>query len=112
MKLKDRARDLRKGGNLAEALMWRELKNSQLNGFSFDRQNIIGHFIADFYCAKARTVIEIDGSSHNDKVEYDRQRDAYMHGLGLTVIRISDFDVKHNLDFVLQFLRQHPNFRL
>jgi len=111
VKHKERARELRKGRNLAEALMWKELKEKQLNGLSFDRQSLIGHYIADFYCASAKVVIEIDGSSHIGREEYDHERDEFMKAIGLTVIRISDADVKFNMTGVLSMLANHPALR-
>ncbi|HMO56443.1 MAG TPA: DUF559 domain-containing protein, partial [Roseiflexaceae bacterium] len=106
--LKDRARALRRAGNLAEVLLWQQLKNNQLYGLDFDRQKIIGNYIVDFYCAEKQVVLEIDGSSHDHKQEYDAQRDAFLTGLGLTVIHLHDHDVRHALAEVLYFLRQHP----
>jgi len=105
-KLKQRARELRRAGNLSEVLLWNQLKNGQLNGLDFDRQKIIGHYIADFYCAEKNAVIEVDGSSHDNKVEYDAERDAFLSGLGLNVIHILDNDVKQNLAAVMAFLTQ------
>ncbi len=77
-KLRDRAKALRKAGNLSEALLWRQLKNGKLNGYDFDRQKIIGNYIVDFYCARCDVVIEIDGGSHKAKAEYDSERNAYL----------------------------------
>ena len=111
LKLKDRARDLRKARNYAEVHFWRYIKNRQFKGFSFDRQSIIGNYIADFYCAKRKVVIEIDGSSHDGKEGYDAKRDEYMRGLGLTIIRIQALDVLYNLDYVLRDLENHAAFK-
>jgi len=105
--LKDRARALRRAGNLAEVLLWKHLKNKQLFGLDFDRQKIIGNYIVDFYCAQKQVVLEVDGSSHNEKADYDAQRDAFLSGLDLTVIHILDSDVKTNLAGVMCFLRDH-----
>ena len=58
-----------------------------------------------FYIKKLGIVIEIDGVSHNEKLEEDEIRDNYLKSLGLTVIRYSDLDVKHNLDNVIQDLK-------
>jgi type I restriction enzyme S subunit len=55
-------------------------------------------------------VVEIDGSSHDDKQEYDAQRDAYLEGLGLTVIHIDDRDIKKKLAFTINWLLEHPAF--
>jgi very-short-patch-repair endonuclease len=58
--------------------LWQQLKHKQLLGLDFDRQKIIGNYIADFYCAEKQVVIEVDGSSHDHKAEYDAQRDAFL----------------------------------
>ena len=102
--LKQTARELRKAGNLAEILLWSRIKNRQFIGLDFTRQQIIGNYIADFFCAKLRTVIEIDGTSHTGRENYDANRDFVMHKLGIKVIRISDSDVKRDLDGVLEHL--------
>jgi hypothetical protein len=65
--LRDFAKALRKAGMFHEVLLWKELKTNKLNGLDFDRQKIIGNYIVDFYCAEKAVVIEVDGSSHNDK---------------------------------------------
>ena len=108
--LKERARALRKAGNLSEVLLWNQLKKGQFNGFDFDRQKIIGNYIVDFYCAENQVVIEVDGSSHDDKAEYDAQRDAFLMSLGLCVIHIFDVDVKQNLAGVMAYLSGHSAF--
>jgi len=107
-KLKERARELRKANNLPEVLLWQRLKSGQFNGFDFDRQKIIGNFIVDFYCTNNNVVIEIDGSSHDNKKEYDVERDVFLFGLGLSVIHINDKSVKYDLDGVMTMLYNHP----
>ena len=108
--LKERAKELRKAGNLSEVLFWGQVKNKQFKNLNFDRQKIIGNYIVDFYCPDYKVVIEIDGSTHNNKQEYDEQRDAYLQGLGLTVIHILDIDIKKNLNNVMAMLCKHPAF--
>jgi very-short-patch-repair endonuclease len=110
-KLHSRARELRKAGNLAEVLLWNQLKNRQFRGFDFDRQKIIGNFIVDFFCTNRNVVLEIDGSSHNDKIEYDAERDAFLIGLGLIVIHIQAKDVLRNLEGVMEMLGSNPALR-
>ena len=110
--LRDRARELRKAGNLSEVLLWKKLNKEQFRGYDFDRQKIIGNFIVDFYCLNCGVVIEVDGSSHDDKEEYDAQRDAFLKGLGLTVIRVSAEDVLHRLDCVMKMLYDHPALQI
>src|SRR5690554_5494829 len=106
--LKKRAKALRKAGNLSEVLFWNQVKQKQFKGLDFDRQKIIGNYIVDFYCPNCNVVIEIDGSSHDDKEEYDAERDAYLESLGLTVIHISAKDVLQNLEQTMDWLYEHP----
>ena len=100
--MKPRARNLRKAKNYAEVRLWEHLSGKKLLGFDFDRQKTIGNYMADFACERAGVVIEVDGSSHKDKKEYDKIRNEYMQAIGFTVLRFSDFDVLHNIDLVLR----------
>jgi len=109
--LKERARKLRKAGNLSEVLFWNQVKNKQFKGVDFDRQKIIGNYIVDFYCGNFQVVIEIDGSSHDNKKEYDAKRDAYLQTLGLTVIHIPVVDVLQKMSWVMEMLYDHPAFQ-
>ena len=106
-KLRIRARELRKSGNLSEVLLWLKLKGGQINGWDFDRQKIIGNYIVDFYCGNAGLTVEIDGDSHIGKEEYDAERDAYLMGLGLSVLHISDNDIKKNREGVIATIKYH-----
>lgn len=103
--LKERAQALRKSQNLSEVLLWNQIKNRQLLGLDFDRQKIIDNYIVDFFCAEIGLVIEVDGDSHNDRVEYDSIRDDFLKSFELTVIRIRDFEVKNNLTGVMEYLK-------
>ena len=105
--LKQRAKELRKAGNLSEALVWNAVKNKQLNGLDFDRQRVIGNYIVDFYCHEYALVLEIDGSSHDDKQEYDLAREQYLEALGLKILHVRDVDVKQNLSGVAELVLQH-----
>ena len=84
--------------------MWNALKQKRAMEFDFDRQKIIGNYIVDFYCAKLNLVLEIDGSSHDDKYICDSVRHRYLESLGLTVVHIPDKDVKHKMNEVLNML--------
>jgi very-short-patch-repair endonuclease len=99
------AKQNRRAGVLSEALLWLEIKNGKLCGLDFDRQRIIGNYIVDFYCPIRRAVIEIDGDSHDEKNEYDKERDKCLANLGLKVIHIHDHEVKKNMRGVLSYLR-------
>ena len=109
--LNERAKELRKNATLSEVLFWNKIKNKQFKSLDFDRQKIIGNYIVDFYCVDCRVVIEIDGSSHNEKEEYDRERDGYFEKLGLTVIHIIAFDVLNKMNDVMLMLNNHPALR-
>ncbi len=89
-------------------MLWQQLHKHKFKGFDFDRQKIIGNYIVDFYCADCRVVIEIDGSSHDLKVEYDYERDCFLKELGLTVIHILARDVLNSLNEVMEMLLNHP----
>ena len=102
--LQPRARELRKNSTLSEVLLWNALKQKRAMGFDFDRQKIIGNYIVDFYCAKLNLVLEIDGSTHDDKYVYDSKRHNYLESLGLTVIHILDKDVKFKINDVLNMI--------
>jgi len=108
--LRQRARQLRRAGNLAEIIFWNRVKKKQFKGFDFDRQKIIGNYIVDFYCGNSQVVIEIDGRSHSDSIDYDSARDAYLESLGLTVIHISARRVLQEMDEVMDILFDHPAF--
>jgi very-short-patch-repair endonuclease len=83
-----RARDLRKNQSPPEAVFWSYVRGHRLQGLSFRRQHPLGPYTADFYCAEAAMVIELDGSTHAHRAESDRARDAWMHQRGILVVRI------------------------
>ena len=111
--LKERARELRKAGNLAEVIFWQTFKDKKKIGFDVDRQVIIGNYIVDFFIPELGLVFEIDGSSHDGKIEYDTERDNFMESLNLQIVRISDIDVKKNIqsiyNFVLKTIKEREN---
>lgn len=105
-KLKCYARENRKKMNLAEVVFWLQVHKNKFYGIDFTRQSVIGNYIADFYVRKLCLVVEIDGGYHNDRQEYDRKRDCFMRSLGLKVYRVSDYDVLHNLRWVMADLKR------
>jgi len=115
-KLKPLARQLRKQGILSEVILWHFLKNKQLHGFAFHRQRPIDNYIVDFYAPDLNLVIEIDGITHGEKILADRQRDAKLQSLGLSVLRFRDIMVKKDVDAVLRtindwIIETHPGLR-
>jgi len=78
------------------------LRNRNLGEYKFRRQHPIGYFIVDFYCAKARLVIEVDGDSHAAQEDYDQARTDWLNDRGYTVIRFTNLDVKENISAVAE----------
>jgi very-short-patch-repair endonuclease len=100
----NRARALRRRGTRAEFVLWRHLRDRQLAGFKFVRQEPIGPYLADFVCRERHLVVEVDGGQHADNAA-DARREAAMRNLGYRTIRVWNNDVLGNIDGVLQMLK-------
>ncbi len=76
---------------------------------AFRRQRVIGPYIVDFYCASAALVIELDGSQHYEEagLSADQERDSYLSGQGLHVLRYSNLDINRNFDGVCEDIMKH-----
>lgn len=90
----------------AERKLWFSLRNRQLAGLKFRRQKPVGQFIADFACAEANLIVEVDGGQHYLNGTADRQRTAMIESLGWRVVRFSNFEVLNNLAGVLEAIEQ------
>ena len=102
-KLKTLARTLRKNGTPGEAILWYEvLRAKKFYGLQFNRQYPIENYIVDFICRKIKLVIEIDGRSHNFKVQEDIIRDDRLRQLGYTILRIPETDIRNDLNNVIR----------
>ena len=103
------ARILRQNTTEPEKLLWEKIAGSQLSRFRFKRQHPIAHYIVDFYCHKARLVVELDGDYHNkaDQKIYDMLRTEDLVDFGLTVLRFSNEQVKNRIDDVLKVISDH-----
>ncbi|HRF49206.1 MAG TPA: endonuclease domain-containing protein [Anaerolineales bacterium] len=99
--LEERAKTLRKTMTAEEHVLWEHLRANRLHGHPFRRQQIIGRFIADFYCHTTNLVVELDGPIHEDRREYDQERDAIIAAHGLTILRFRNEQVQHDLNAVL-----------
>src|SRR5688500_11778894 len=73
-----RAREARRGSLPAERKLWSRLRSRQLNGAKFRRQVWLGPFIADFFCADAKLIVEVDGDSHAGQTAYDERRTKWL----------------------------------
>jgi very-short-patch-repair endonuclease len=103
-KLKEISRQLRKNMTNAEKRLWAKIRMRQLQGYQFYRQKPIGDYIVDFFCPRAKLVIELDGSHHlvGETIEYDRIRDDYLSSLGLRVLRFTNADVLTCIEGVIE----------
>ena len=98
------AKNLRKNMTKEERHLWYEfLRNYPVR---FSRQKILGKYIVDFYCAKAKLVLELDGSQHYEEkgIKEDTQRTEFLKDYGLTVIRIPNNEVNHNFYGVCEYI--------
>jgi very-short-patch-repair endonuclease len=102
----ERRKELRRNSTLEENILWQRLRNSQL-GYKFRRQHSIGGYIADFYCAPLRLIIEIDGDFHNEleQKEYDGFRDGYLKQFNHGVLRFRNAEVRDNTENVLSRIK-------
>jgi very-short-patch-repair endonuclease len=101
------ARENRKNPTPAENRIWNEvLRLRQFADYKFLRQKPIANYIVDFYCSELRLVIEIDGDSHAETVEYDAERTKILESLGLTVVRYTNDEVLRNVQGVFDDLSQ------
>ena len=98
------AKQLRKEMTKEERHLWYDFLRTYPVRFS--RQKILGKYIADFYSAEAKLVIELDGSQHyqHGNAEKDAERSAFLEGYGLTVIRIPNNEVTRNFRGVCEFI--------
>ena len=100
--LKPYARQLRREGTRGEGSLWyHALKARKMNGYQFNRQFPIGHFIVDFICRKLNLIIEVDGSSHITRAERDLERQNFLEAQGYVVLRFTEAEVVHRLDDVV-----------
>ena len=104
--MRRRAQALRKDMTLEERILWYQF----LRGYpvQWNRQKVIGDYIVDFYCKRAKLIVELDGSQHYEKggQEYDERRTRYLNAQGLTVLRFSNTDVKANLPGVCEAIHR------
>jgi len=101
------AKELRNNTTDTERLLWRHLRNSQLEGVKFRRQQPIEAYIVDFISFDKKIVIELDGGQHSENVTYDEQRDACLRVNGYTVLRFWNNEVIQNILGVLEVIRLH-----
>ncbi len=110
-KLLERRKSLREFSTAEEEILWNELRNNKL-GARFRRQHSIGGYILDFYCFRARLIIEIDGKSHDFQKEYDANRDKLFKELKYETLRIKNDEIRENLEKVIVEIKHTLSLRL
>jgi leucyl-tRNA synthetase len=95
-------RDLRSNQSPFEIRLWNILRRKNLSGYKFLRQhpifyhvnkNWVDFYIADFYCSKLKLIIELDGKIHDNRKEYDNERDSKLLNKGILVVRIKNEEI-------------------
>lgn len=94
-------KELRSHATPAEAVLWKMLKGRNADGMKFRRQQGIGPYVLDFYCPELRLCVELDGSSHDYKYEYDEQRTEFLQKQGIRVLRFRNDQVWQGIDSVV-----------
>lgn len=98
------AKNLRNKMTYEEKKLWYRFLRK--NRYKFIRQKIIGKYIVDFYCAKLKLVIEVDGSQHYsaENRKYDAERTQYLEKYGIRVFRVSNKSINENLPGVCEYI--------
>jgi 5-methyltetrahydrofolate--homocysteine methyltransferase len=99
------ARRLRNQSTKAEQIMWRVLRNRQLDGYKFYRQVPLGDYVVDFCCKSQQLIIEIDGGIHVGREIQDQEREKSLEKLGFQVIRFTNDQVNNDLNQVVEVIR-------
>jgi very-short-patch-repair endonuclease len=113
--IKECVRRLRRNQTECEKVIWELVRNRRFKGQKFLRQHPIifefegqeRFFVADFYCAKKKLVVEIDGKIHEHQIERDRYREHIIEQLGMTVIRFTNEEVQKDLEGVVRKLERY-----
>ncbi|MDH5409598.1 MAG: endonuclease domain-containing protein [Gammaproteobacteria bacterium] len=105
--MKSLTKALRRKSTDAEQLLWKHLRNRQLAGHKFRRQELIEPYIVDFVCIEAKLIIEADGGQHTEQIEYDKNRTQKLQAMGYTILRFWDNEILGEIDTVLEQIQNH-----
>jgi very-short-patch-repair endonuclease len=102
------ARELRERQTEAERVLWGRLRNRQLEGVKFRRQQPIGDYVVDFASFDKRLIVEIDGGQHNEHgiLGRDERRAGWLNREGYRILRFWNNEVLNNVDGVLEVIRE------
>jgi very-short-patch-repair endonuclease len=85
-----------------EQKLWERLRNDQLGGYHFRRQQMIDGFIVDFYCNPLKLVIEVNGNIHKLQREYDAVREMVLKSEEIKILRVANEEIDNDMEVVLQ----------
>ena len=106
------AKALRQNQTNAEGLLWHYLRNKQLEGHKFRRQQPIGPYIVDFACLPRKLIVELDGGQHAKQKAYDKKRDTFLKDKGYRILRFWNNEIFENcfgiLESIYAALHHHP----
>lgn len=106
---KDFARSLRRESTPEEKIVWEALRNRKFMGLKFRRQHVLKGFVVDFYCHSLNLAIEIDGKIHERQLDYDLIRQNLIEEKGITFIRLTNYDVNHNIEKLYNGIKDFVN---
>ncbi|MDV7187456.1 DUF559 domain-containing protein [Lutibacter sp. TH_r2] len=118
-KLKELAIKLRNNSTKSEILLWKILRNKQLNNYKFMRQKPIDNYILDFYCPELLLGIELDGYSHELEEIYQKDilKEKRLNELGVSILRFKDEEIFSSIEnvikaiefYIFEFEKHTPN---
>lgn len=100
------ARTLRKEQTKSEKIVWELLRKRKFCNCKFRRQHVIEGFVLDFYCHELKLGVEVDGSVHNNRKEYDRLRQEIIESEGISIIRFSNKEIAKDITNVMRKLEE------
>ena len=106
-----KAKKLRKNMTPQEKHLWYDFLSKYPKTFRFQRQKTINNYIVDFYCHKAKLVIELDGSQHftDEGIIYDKERTKILQTYGLTIVRFTNYEIDKKFDSVCKYIDCYIN---
>jgi len=90
--------------SLVEAKLWKHLRAHRMGDVHFRNQHAIGNYIVDFCAPRKKLIIELDGSQHLERKEYDEERTKYLESRGYRVLRFWNNDVMKDVENVLKVI--------
>ena len=108
---KEYRRLLRRTETPMERMLWSKLKGKQLEGYRFRQQHGFGPYVLDFYCPSLRLCIELDGEVHDEEnvKQKDNDRTQFLMQNRISVLRVRNEEVEHNINLVLDRIRDFIN---